>query len=406
MSRRSIRLAASALFFVGGSVVFGSEVLAQEQTQSGPYASADELAARMDSLLPLVEESRAALEARAVRANEIDRVVSASLATVDTLHIGQLTVIAPTEQTDRAQAVFERVWSEHFEALGHSPGLSNTVFVFQWDDEKVPIYTDGSRMPLEYDSWVRPDAIEIDIRMAISSAMAFDLGASDSQIARWVGGNPLREIVMTGVYLRWVTTPSIVTRACLEGGVDSCLSAMGLGIGGQLGSSDEPWGPAARPVADYWQRFSIEQMRLWYTPVERQALIGSTGPLPSGFREAWDSCVDHDDFQACDRLLRDNFGNLVPAGGFARTSLLALAIELGGSGAWERVIEDRTMTPEQVLEYTAGMPIRGLAEHWQARLVEARPVMYGSIVPNGVLAILWSLLFVALAMRSTRWRLR
>lgn len=399
MSRRLWPLAVCALFVIGG------EAQAQERERTPGYPSVTELAERLDSLRPLVEAARDAAEERAARSDEIGRMVSAATTRVDTLRIGQLTVITPAEQTGRARPIFAAVWAEHFDGVGVSPALENVVFVFHWDDERVSIHTDVSRVDLTFDRWVGRAVVERDIRGAVANAMTFDLGANDAQIGRWVSGNPLRGSDFADVYRHVVTTPSIATRGCLEGDLDACTSAMGLGRGGTLGSVAEPWAPFDYGEVDAWKRFSIEQVRQWYSADERQALIASAGQVANRIRLKRDRCLDGDIAQ-CDELLETNFGNLVPLSGSVRESLLEYAIEIGGAGAWERVIADPTMTPEKVIEHTAGQPLTDVVEGWQLRLIAARPVVFGSLVPKGALALFWSLVFAAFAMRSTRWRLR
>lgn len=401
MSRLFAPLVLVALLLLGGE----SRLEAQERERTSRYATADELAAQIDSLRPLVEEARIAAEARTARAREIERDVTASIAKVDTLRIGQLTVITPVDQTARTRDVFEDVWTEDFAHLGESPGLQGATFVFQWDDDRVPIFTELNRTPLEFERWVPRQTVERDIRNSIAAAMTFDLGAEDAQVGRWVSGNPVRQHDMSDVYVQIVTTPSIVTRACLDGSVEACASAMGLGVGGTAGSVAEPWASFELGDPDAWKRFGLEQVKLWYTPEERRALVGSINSFPSRIRGPRDRCVEGD-MASCDAIIEERFANLVPLGGSVRESLLGHAISIGGEGAWARVVEDPTMTPEEVIEYAAGEPFEDVVAGWMERVIEARPVTYGSILPNGALALLWVLFFSALALRSTRWRLR
>jgi len=88
-----------------------------------------------------------------------------------------------------------------------------------------------------------------------------------------------------------------------------------------------------------------------------------------------------------------------------RASLLSLALESGGRGAWSRIVEDPAMSPEAALEYASGVPLSTLLAEWRSRVVENRPDVYGSLGAHSGVALMWALFFAALAMRSTRWRL-
>jgi hypothetical protein len=84
--------------------------------------------------------------------------------------------------------------------------------------------------------------------------------------------------------------------------------------------------------------------------------------------------------------------------------LIGLALERGGDGAWARLLEDPDMPPEEALVYAAGVPLVELVSEWRAWVVSNRPQVYAGLTGTSALALLWILLFAALAARSTRWR--
>jgi hypothetical protein len=53
----------------------------------------------------------------------------------------------------------------------------------------------------------------------------------------------------------------------------------------------------------------------------------------------------------------------------------------------------------------AGRPIEQLVAEWRVDLMAARPDVQAGLGGRGSRVLLWSLIFMAFALRSTRWRL-
>lgn len=343
----------------------------------------DDLRARLDSLRPLLENARLALEARNARAEEANRRAAAAVARVDTFTIGGATVLTPLEQSGRTRELFAKVWEERFARLGHSPALARSLFVFQWSDRTVPIHVDGEAHVIDLDGWTPRARVDDAIATTLASAMRYDLPEEQASVARWGVANPLTPPPMELVHRIVATTHSRVTRGCLGGDAEACASAMALGT-----TTD------------------LAQLREWYTPQERRSLVATSFARMSRIRaDARRRCVERSELAVCDRMLLDYSRDWAPLGGDVRASLLAYAIERGGPGAWDRLIEHPGMTRVEAMEHAAGMPMSEILAGWQARLVAARPEVYEGLVPKSGLALVWTLFFAALAMRSTRWRL-
>jgi hypothetical protein len=62
------------------------------------------------------------------------------------------------------------------------------------------------------------------------------------------------------------------------------------------------------------------------------------------------------------------------------------------------------MEPGEALERASGSPLPELLAGWRVRLVEHRPETFEDLAPSTGLSLVWTILFAALAMRSTRWR--
>lgn len=346
----------------------------------------EELLQRLDSLRPLLEVATEELRAFEYQLVERSRIEAAAQAKVDTVRVGMMTIVTPVGQAGTARELFSEVWDEHYSNVVRSPGLEGSVFTFQWTDDPVPIHIVENLREIKFSRWVRRNRLKDQIRHAIGVSITYDLSAQAigaKGIGRWVGGEPHREHDLARIYRQLATTRSVATRRCMEGDVDSCMTALGLGV--DEGSAIEAW----------------------YTPAERRALVAGASFLGvmrnnSG---AWEACVFDSDQPACDGLLRTQPRRWAPLPGSVRASLLSLALESGGRGAWSRIVEDPTMSPEAALEYASGVPLSTLLAEWRSRVVENRPDVYGSLGAHSGVALMWALFFAALAMRSTRWRL-
>jgi len=342
-----------------------------------------ELLQRLDSLRPLVEAAEADFQAFEEGQREAGRRYAAERARVDTLRIGQLTIITPVDQAETARELFGGVWRDHFGSVLHSPELDKVVFKFQWSDDHVPIHIDGPVRLVQMRSRSERSAVEARIRNVISMSVTADLGQMQTNVGAWGPGNPLEPRPLTSAYRLVAMTESRASRACLGGDTHSCATAMGLG-----------------------SESGVEQVEAWYTPEERQAIVARGWLLRSRTvgRPARE-CVEEDRVAACNQLLAETRADLAPFSPPVRETFVALALEAGGEGAWDRLIEDPEMEVVDALEYASMLSVEQLMSTWLERLIESRPDTYENLVPKSGLALLWSLFFAALALRSTRWRL-
>ena len=372
--------------------------------------TAAELQARLDSLRPLRAEADAAAEARKARDTEAKRVSAAAIATVDTIQVGLVTIVTPVDQVDTALELFTEVWDESYGFLTASPSLADARFAFQWSSERVPIHIEEHRRSIEFDrDWIPRANVKRAIRDAIGTTLNFDLRAMDTEIAHWVSGNPLQSIDMGRVYRVAATSPSQATRACLEGDVDACASALGLGRDrSQLRSAFR--GFRDSEAMEEWVDDQKTRLLEWYTEDERRQLVATrlrnrytTGTRWSG--PEWGACVEGGVVEACDQMLADSWQDWAPLPGSVRESVLAFAIRQGGEGVWDRLLESPDMTPDEALEYAAAMPLEDLLSGWRTELIANRPNTFDNLAPKSGLTFLWVLVFSGFAMRSTRWRL-
>jgi len=382
MARFLRRLGSSAVG-VGLGLAFGALVPAHGAFAHA-HAQEAPLRAKLDSLRPLLEDARAALDAREARDIEAARLAAAAAATVDTFMVGLVTVVTPVEQAGLAREIFQIVWAEHFAVLERSRALDETVVSFQWSDEPVPIHVGSEDGAVELGARARRPQVEAAVRGAIASIVSRDLRRSHPDLAAWVRGDPLRPSPLEDAYRSVAATQSRATRGCLAGDIAACEHALDL-----------------REELDVRERLDA-----WYTPDERRALVaGWSDAQRSRFvGPSWDRCVLARAYDVCDTLLTEFRSDSSPLPGSVRETLLAYAIERGGAGAWERLLGDPEAGVRAALVEASGMSITELLVGWQTRLVAHRPETFQDVMPAGALSLLWTLLFAAFAMRSTRWR--
>lgn len=361
---------------------------AQVSAQAAPD-SAEVLRARIDSLTPLLEKARRAVDERRAFEDDARRLAAAANTRVDTLRIADLTVLTPADQADETSELFREVWEESFAHLGGSAALARSVFAYQqvWG-EPLPIHLEGGGHVLYKDSWIPRARVKRDVRRLIAGAASHDLRANRSYVGQWVRGNALDPVPWEDIYRQVATTSSMVTRACLAGESEACGVAMALTV----------YNEATRER-------NLELLAEWYTPEERRARVTGRFFYRRDAAALRSRCTETDDISACDQFLLQFSYDLAPLSFEVRESLVALALTEGGEGSWQRLAEHPGMTPTEALEYASGSSIDELLTRWQAELVANRPDAFEPLVPSSGRAFLWTLLFAALAMRSTRWRL-
>jgi hypothetical protein len=398
------------------------EQAAGEQTARGRTSESTtrvvaDLRARLDSLAPLLSEAEERLRLREIRDQRAARDAAAAIATVDTVHVGLVTIIAPIDQIGLAVDLFTEVWTEYYSNIEASNLLEQTVYTFQWSDDQVPIHVASGGHHLTFDRWMRRSRVATGIREALAKTLELDLKSANSRVSYWVFGSPFREHDYRDTYRFIATTRARVTRNCLAGDAGACGSAMGLDAplppfrtGRSRDQSEEEWGE----LEEQYEARQIESLTTWYTPEERRAMVAGNHMLtdlrsrPTGrdgqWRVGWGECVEARVSEACDALLVQFYAN-APLPGQIRETLVAYALERGGPGAWSRLLDNPEASATEALEYASALPIDELLTGWRTLIISNRPDTYSAIVPRGALAVLWVLFFSFLAMRSTRWRL-
>lgn len=348
-----------------------------------------EVRARLDSLYPLLEEARVARDrAEAVRDSVA---LLRERPPQDTVRVGLLTVVATPEQADLAREVMTAVWRELEGKVTHSPSLEATIFGFNRSRTPVDFGLAEPHMAVEAPVWAPRQMLLGNARQAVGSVLGRDL--RDTPLHRWASDWAVRPPSRPeGIYRDLVVTASASNRRCLEGDAAACWASLGL---------DLPEAPA----------------RVLYTADEVAAIAASRHATSS--QQSWsyadtelhrlgEACVSRADvggYDACWEYV-EMLGARAPQplGPAARQSLAALALELGGPGAYDRLVANAALGPSAALSAASGLGPDELAAAWQDWVVLQRSQAYAGLGRARWAVLFWFLFFGLLAMRSTRWR--
>lgn len=341
-----------------------------------PTPRTEQLEARADTLL---RQWRAATQLAAVAGPYVATRPPGSAVTVA---IGALRVVTnPSPLPVRAAAI--RVWATIDSTYGTAASaLSEHPYYLQAIDPDTSVPRPdrpwGVLVPWNVDTATLA-------RILLSGATTPE---ADPALLTWMGGRiDLMADAALGFrssYVDVVTSPFQVSRQCFLGAVDRCALALGL------------IDPAAGAV------------QLLLTPTERRDAVDrlrwqfAEGSLLQD-RQACMAGVD----STCVHLL-----GIIPAGEWpkplgnrARQSLVRVALRLGGSEAFARLMQDPAAPLSDRLQRASGVRVDSLLATWRSLVVRARPEPVTIPVWGVWAALAWGAIFAGLAIRSSRWRL-
>ena len=361
------------------ALLFGPPPPLQAQTQ-------EEVSSYIESLLPAHdvawENARKADEAKRLRERLENQVPT------DTFMVGPFRVVARDFQRELATETFESVLSEYggmFE--GAEAVFQLFFFEFQYARSPVHLYVDpdteaGERV---VQAVMEPrffkGNLEEGVQTAIGRALLDQL---PEEFGKWVSNEGLAPYRgYEWYYRRFATVPSRAVRLCFAGDLDSCWDAVGVS------ESDDLW-------------------KEWYTDADRREFVRSLNRRwrHMGNDPLWAGCVEEGLTAACDAYLKRRYEKpVIPLSGAFRASLTFRALQIGGEGAYMRLISDDPLNPRDRLVYAAGVDSDSLMAVWRDEIMDARPRQAAGMGRAGATALGWILLLLFLAARSTRWRL-
>lgn len=376
---------------VGPVIALVTAALAIPAHGSGAQGKDQEraLVQHLDTLIPLVTEARLARE-RSSAAR--DSALKASPGErLDTIDVGLLRVVTYPDQSARAREILGDVWSEWRGVVTQSPALERTIFYFTWGWRKRPALLDGPTVKeISAPAYAPRRFIEENARVAIWSVLQQgDLSAT--RVGRWAG--PVRPPRRPEeVYRELATSPSKASRACIEGGTDACLLALGLRVPpDSLGA----WYTEPERMHMALQWMEARWSRDW-TYFERRF------PEDAALLKRCRSDGPRGDVSACDQLLE---ATQAPSPLVSGRSVMAwLALETGGTGSFDRLAADSTRSPADALVAASGLPLDELADRWLAWVKDHRPEVYQDLPERRWSALFWFVVAGLMALGSTRWR--
>lgn len=211
----------------------------------------------------------------------------------------------------------------------------------------------------------------------------------DSRFSRWLG-NTVHPVLDTaadraGAYVQLVTTGAVAATSCFQGRIDGCISALQV----------------PEDSLFYLTAYDAAQRR------GTVAAARSPDMVDPAEHPRYSRCVDDRVDTACIEFLRGMpLGQIPQPLNFeARNLLVSTALGLGGTGAYDRLMEDSTAPVATRLERAAHAPLEKIVGTWRAKVMAARPVATGVPAGDAALALGWVGLIAFGAIRSTRWRL-
>jgi len=211
---------------------------------------------------------------------------------------------------------------------------------------------------------------------------------TDARFSRWLGGRvqPVLDTARSrsDAYLQ-LAVGSRSGRACFGGDLAQCAVALEL-------NEDSTF---------YLAAFDVNE--------RRQAVVESRpiGMVDAVEQVPYRRCVDQRVDSACVAFLSSLGRDQVPRPltEDARNLLVATALDLGGPGAYDRLMADSTAAITARLARAAGGPIDTVVARWRSAILSARPSDHGIPLSGALFTVGWVALLATAAVRSTRWRL-
>lgn len=214
----------------------------------------------------------------------------------------------------------------------------------------------------------------------------YALQGVDSSLAAWammqrLPLRPTAEEFAGDVYVELAANESVTARQCRAGATAACLDVFGLD------SSDG------------------SRLSRWYSAEDYRALLRLVAPPrdDSAAAAAWLRCREDRAQDACVVAAHalPNASIPFPFSGPTRFTLLREAFEIGGAGAYDRLIAPNVSVRARI-EAAAGKPIDVVIQRWLARVEQSRPNPMKIRAGATIASLGWCGLFLAVGITRRR----
>lgn len=293
--------------------------------------------------------------------------VTAQSSATDTVRAGRLRIATSAALRPAVEAAAAEAWESLSARFGAAIPAADALPVMQFGGPE-------SVLPRAMDRRELARGLEGPVAQAIWRRQ-------DSRIVTWLnGGFPTgaaTEDDLVSINDQLARIPARQNIPCLRRHASACAGTLGL-------------------------RMGADTLAEWYAPNAWPRLAELLDASLTG-REAWlrDRCAAAGDLEACRTVLTPS-RVLRPVGPAGRQLLMALALDAGGAGAFERLSADTMATVEQRLADAAGVPIDTLLSRWADVVASETP---GSAAPDpaeALLALAWCLAVLWMAIRGSR----
>ena len=323
---------------------------------------------------------RLAERARALARTDSMRETGTERGRLDTLTLGRLTLIFPPQRRALVETLARTAWDSIAEAFGADTTvlLSYAIALGGASGVRIPEWTgaraDGPRNDMAYALGTVLARVRDREAWRLHDAPWFHQAAYNMFFAPG-------EIQTEAVYEELATKPWRVVRACYDGDLAECHSALAV-------TSDA--GATA----------------LRYTPEERRRIVAREREVRKSMRSAAGTarCVEARVDSACVEVFQRFSLNEQPLSSLARATLMRTAFALGGDGTYARLLASDE--PEFLARLAAAAEVapQVLLGEWHRRILAAKPTSMMLTRLSGWIAFIWAAAFAVAATRSSRWR--
>jgi len=307
---------------------------------------------------------------------------------VDTVRVGGLRLVVAKSMTPTVRAAADTAWGALARTFGRAAAeLQRTPLVVQVQGQTeglLPVLAPARQVFVP--AGAGPDIIARGIVMQGAQSVS---SQQDSALQHWMLGTLIPRLGGGNrfdlVFEELVTSSRTVVRQCYNGDLQACARAIALA-------------PTPDPVRDWYDAGDRRQMVSEFNGWERSYAGG-----------AYQRCAQGGSDSACIAALHAQPEWLTstvmqPMSGGARVSAVDVAIDVGGPGAYDRLLTSAGRTMADRLAAAAGVSVDSVLALWRARILAARPESLALQPSAAWAAVLWTVLLGFMALRSSRWR--